>query len=658
MTTFSTILIVVLLTPLWVFVVECLLATCTIKSGAARSTQDRTASPVAILIPAHNEESGLRETLESVAPQLRSQDRILVVADNCTDQTASIARAAGAVVVERTDPDRRGKGFALDTGLRAMEDRPPEIVVIIDADCRINLGTIAALANQVEATGRPAQAVYLMDPPLSPITGNLISAFAFRIKNMVRPLGLSRIGLPCLLTGSGMAFTWKQLRDASLANGNIVEDMQLGLDFTINGASPLLCRDAVVTSRLPGQARAAESQRRRWEHGHLRTIRTQVPRLMTAFIKRPRLATLAVAAELSVPPLSLLAGMLFGLTLLSSVLFAIAHHVAPLAVCIAAWLALSVTILLVRVRFGRDLLCVGALLSIPRYALRKAGLYWDAVRRPEQNWVRTDRHEGGASALHHLRPGSLDSRRIPIGHARIDNLSMDEAIQTIETLIRARTPSFVVTPNVDHIVKLETQHGFRAAYDNARLVLADGMPLLWAARWLRTPLKAKVSGSDLFPRFCQIAGQRGYRIFLLGGRPGAADETAARLRSRYPNLQIATCCPPFGFEQDPELHAKIIQEVKDFAPDVLFVGLGAPKQELWMHQHSVKTGVPVSIGVGGSFEFAAGYVRRAPRLMQRTGLEWLWRLLAEPRRMYRRYLIEDPAFVGIIWRQLRTNASS
>jgi len=250
-------------------------------------------------------------------------------------------------------------------------------------------------------------------------------------------------------------------------------------------------------------------------------------------------------------------------------------------------------------------------------------------------------------------PAKTTDRHVKIAGVAIDNLTMTEAFESIESLIHRREPTFVVTPNVDHIVKLQHNEAFRAAYRDAGLVLVDSMILMWGARFLKTPLKEKVSGSDLFPRFCEVAARKSYRLFFLGGREGAAPRAAEILRERHRGLQVQTYCPPMGFENSDSENRKIIQMIRDYQPDVLFVGVGAPKQELWMHRFHKDCAVPVSIGVGASFDFVAGYVRRAPVLLQKTGFEWAWRLLAEPRRMYRRYLIEDPKFFMLLWHQRR-----
>ncbi|MEG1905832.1 MAG: WecB/TagA/CpsF family glycosyltransferase [Gordonibacter sp.] len=252
-------------------------------------------------------------------------------------------------------------------------------------------------------------------------------------------------------------------------------------------------------------------------------------------------------------------------------------------------------------------------------------------------------------------------QQIRILQATLDNLTMDEALQHIDYLIRQKTPSYVVTPNMDHLAKLETLGELRAAYAEAALVLADGMPLLWIARSYKTPLKEKVSGSDLLPEICKLACEKNYRIFFLGAAQGIAAEAANRLERQYPGLQIAgTYSPPFGFENDEEEVNKAIACVKKGAPDILIVGLGCPKQEIFMHRYKSELNVPVSLGLGASIDFEAGSAKRAPRLMQNLGLEWLHRLLGNPKRLGRRYLIDDTKtlFTALRHRPSRPSSTS
>jgi N-acetylglucosaminyldiphosphoundecaprenol N-acetyl-beta-D-mannosaminyltransferase len=249
--------------------------------------------------------------------------------------------------------------------------------------------------------------------------------------------------------------------------------------------------------------------------------------------------------------------------------------------------------------------------------------------------------------------GPQGARRVTLAGVRIDPCNMAEAVEAIVARAAAGgPPGYVVTPNAQHLVLLQDDAEFRRIYAGAMLSVADGMPLVWASRWLGTPLPQRVNGTDLFVALCARAADMGLRIFLFGGRPGAADAAAEELRRRFPGLIIAgSCCPPFGFESDPAELARLDQVLREARPDLLFVGLGAPKQERWIAGHAAPLGVPVALGIGVSFEFVGGLVRRAPGWMQRAGLEWFYRLLAEPRRLWRRYTAGNARFLCLVARQ-------
>jgi len=250
-----------------------------------------------------------------------------------------------------------------------------------------------------------------------------------------------------------------------------------------------------------------------------------------------------------------------------------------------------------------------------------------------------------AGGEHHIVTGG----RVDVLGVRIDNLGFDEAVEAILERAARRSPAIVVTPNVDHVMMHRRDPALREVYRRAALVLADGAPLVWAARLLGSPLAAKVSGSDLLPRLCAAAAERRLRVYLLGGRPGSAERCAEVLRARHPTLVVAgVACPPFGFERDPDHNRRIVDAVRAAAPDLLFVALGSPKQELWIADHFEALGVPVAIGVGAAVDFVSGAARRAPVWMQRAGLEWLFRLLREPRRMWKRYLVRDLPFPFLV----------
>lgn len=241
--------------------------------------------------------------------------------------------------------------------------------------------------------------------------------------------------------------------------------------------------------------------------------------------------------------------------------------------------------------------------------------------------------------------------RIKLLNLEIDNVNMKEALDNIEELIIKRDNSYVVTPNVDHIVRLESDTEFVKIYNEADLILADGMPLIWMSKLLKTPLKEKVSGSDLFPLLCEIASKKGYKVFLLGAAEGVAVKATENLKNKYENLQVVGCySPSYGFENDKKELDYIINIINSVKPDILVVGLGSPKQEKFIYKYRNKLNVPISLALGASIDFEAGNVKRAPKWMQKIGLEWFYRLLKEPKRMYKRYLIDDIKIVKIFFK--------
>lgn len=222
----------------------------------------------------------------------------------------------------------------------------------------------------------------------------------------------------------------------------------------------------------------------------------------------------------------------------------------------------------------------------------------------------------------------------------IDNFSFDEAVDAIEGLAKGQQPTCVFTPNIDHLRLYQEDPDFRAAYAAASLVLADGMPLLWASKWHRRPLKEKVSGSDLFPSICARAAEQGLSVFLLGAEKGVAQQAANVLKNAYPSLVIAGIMSPVvGFDLNTEQNLEVLDCINNASPKILFVALGSPKQEKWISAHLSKLNAGVVLGVGASFDFIAGHKRRAPNWSQRLGLEWLFRLTREPKRLWRRYIL-------------------
>jgi N-acetylglucosaminyldiphosphoundecaprenol N-acetyl-beta-D-mannosaminyltransferase len=218
------------------------------------------------------------------------------------------------------------------------------------------------------------------------------------------------------------------------------------------------------------------------------------------------------------------------------------------------------------------------------------------------------------------------------------SLSMVETVSAIGDLIEAGRPTYFITGNVHYAMLSHENSDLRVINAQAAFILADGAPLVWASRWQGTPLPERVAGADLIFELSAEAARKGYRLFLLGGADGVAEEAARRLRERYPGLKIVgTECPPFR-QSTPEEEADLIKRIRAAKADILFVAFGQPKGERWINRNLQALAVPVSVQVGASLDFAADRVRRAPRWMQKCGLEWAFRLGLEPRRLFGRYV--------------------
>lgn len=241
--------------------------------------------------------------------------------------------------------------------------------------------------------------------------------------------------------------------------------------------------------------------------------------------------------------------------------------------------------------------------------------------------------------------------RIRFLNSYIDNVTKKEAIQYIEECVEMRKIGHVITPNVDQVVRLEHDPYFKKIYENAELLLADGTPLMWISKLYKTPLKEKICGSDLVPELCNIASKKGYSVFLLGAAEGVAVKAALNLQRKYPGLKIAgTYSPPHGFEKNPNEIEKINRMLLESKADLLFVGMGVPKQDIFIYENMHKYQIPMSFSIGASIDFEAGVQKRAPIWINKLGMEWLYRLICNPRRMFKRYLIDDIQIIKLIWK--------
>ena len=238
--------------------------------------------------------------------------------------------------------------------------------------------------------------------------------------------------------------------------------------------------------------------------------------------------------------------------------------------------------------------------------------------------------------------------RIQMMGCAVDNLDMEESLAVVEGFIRSGRPHQHVVVNVDKIVKASRDPGLRRIINDCDLINADGMPVVWASRLLGKPLKERVTGVDLFEALMARAARKGWRVFLLGAREEVVSGVARLYPARYPGLTIAGYRNGYWSKAEEE---EVVAQIGAARPDILFVAISSPTKEAFLARYQAAMKVPFAMGVGGTFDVAVGHVKRAPVWMQKAGLEWFYRFLQEPRRMFRRYFIEDMAFVALFARE-------
>ena len=361
-------------------------------AAAARVLPQGASPSVAILVPAHNEAEGLLPTLLCFRAAMRTGDRLVVVADNCSDDTATIAQAAGAEVVVRHNLVKRGKIHAVEAGVSYLRARPPEQLLILDADCAIPADFVSALSRACADHGTPVQSLYLMRGPSDDTrAATRFAEFAWRIKNWVRPLGGRRLGVPCMLNGSGMIFPWSQISSVAIANGNLAEDYTLGIELVRHGYCPRFSAAATVTSTFPNSLVSRSGQRTRWEHGHIDLTTRTAPRLIGAALYHGNWPLLGTGIDLLVPPLALLAVLSVASLLWTALSTLLGVGPLPLELCLTGCTLLLSSLLLAWLGWGGDIVPPAVLLQIPAYAWSKAGLYQRYLTAREHQWKRTGR---------------------------------------------------------------------------------------------------------------------------------------------------------------------------------------------------------------------------------------------------------------------------
>lgn len=346
----------------------------------------------AIIIPAHNESTAIQRTLTSVNKQMKAGDRLVVVADNCTDDTAEVARSLGAAVVERKDPSKNGKAYAIEAGIKflgATGER--SVVVFVDADCILGLGTLDRLVQTCSVEDAPIQGRDVVNSAGRGDIRQRISTFAWRVKNEVRPLGNRALGLPCLLMGTGMAVPYHILQRIDLATDHITEDIALSVHCALLDRAPLYCPEAIVSSEFAPSQSGRDAQKSRWVHGHLATIAEFVPVLVNEGARRCQPVLWAIAADLMVPPLGLLGAGTLGLNALTILWWFAGGGWPPLLLAALVLLLSILTLGIAWVRSGRDLIALSEFAALPSYVMKQLLIGKQFFAGQRSGWIRSER---------------------------------------------------------------------------------------------------------------------------------------------------------------------------------------------------------------------------------------------------------------------------
>ena len=388
--TILTLLVLVLLVPSLTFSLQCLLSLFRLNPSAADNETNRPATTV--LIPAHNEQDCISGIIGDVKQQLGEKDRVIVIADNCTDETVAVSKRDGAEVIERHNLEHRGKSYALRYALEELEETPPEVVIVVDADCRISASAILDLSTKAAALNRPVQGSYIFGGQRGSASSNLASSFTLWFKNHIRPLGSLRLGMPCQLTGSGMAFPWEVIRKVNVANQSLAEDTTLGLELAYLGHPPIFCPEAKIDGNVPKTWGTLVQQSRRWEQGYLESILTNAPKMILRSITKFRPSLFWAALDLCIPPLALLGMAWMALLVLTAISIAFFNGTwLPFTLLMISGGAVGMSLLLGWYFHCRERVPVQAILALPWFLLRKVGIYLSLLKKRERVWLKTDR---------------------------------------------------------------------------------------------------------------------------------------------------------------------------------------------------------------------------------------------------------------------------
>ena len=381
-------LTILVMIPIVTFSLQCFLS----LIPGRKSSFDKDKLPrLAVLIPSHNEEAIVAGILQDVKSQVQENDRVIVIADNCEDSTAAVAKSHGAEAFERFDETDRGKAYALKFALEKLEADPPEVVIVVDADCRISSDALAYLSSKAAKLDRPVQGSYIFGEQQDGVASNNASSFTLWFKNHIRPLGSLRLGMPCQLTGSGMAFPWHVIRKVNVANQSLAEDTTLGLELAYAGHPPTFCPEARIDGHVPKEWGTLVQQRRRWEQGYLESILSNAPKMTLRSITSFKPGLLWAAFDLCIPPLALL-GIAWAILTLPAVVLALLGGTAlPAIVLGVGAILMGSSLVLGWLVHCRDKVPAKAILAMPWFLVRKVVIYASLLLKREKVWLRTER---------------------------------------------------------------------------------------------------------------------------------------------------------------------------------------------------------------------------------------------------------------------------
>jgi exopolysaccharide biosynthesis WecB/TagA/CpsF family protein len=596
---------------------------------------------VVVLVPAHDE----ADYIERCLGTLRDQDypsrlyEVVVIADNCADETAAIARSGGVSVLEREEPDAPGKGRALRWAIDLLftERADIDVVVVVDADSVTDRHLISGLVSRLASGADAVQGEYLALADGGSARSELRSA-SMLLFHRVRFGGRAALGLPCHLVGNAMAFSRRLLEEHPWDAFTSAEDLEWSADLRLAGIRPQYAADARLQAPIAKGGAAARTQRIRWEGGRLHVIRTRVPRLLRA-MWHGQLSLADAVVELLVPPLGVLAVASVAGTAVASALLFIG---ATPGWTLVPWLAAC---------GGVGLFVVGGLWAgrAPSSTYRALAAAPLLVLSDTLNRLRLLRGTRAGEWHRTERPGDRQTPdRSFIGGVPVDPIDLETSIEHVLAAVRERRFTQICTVNLDFVVNARRNEAVRSVLSRSDLNLADGSPVLWLGRVTGQKLPERVAGADFVPHLAAAARDAGASLFFLGGESGAAAAAAEVLQARLTGLRVGGVYEPPRAALDDIDTAEIMRRLDEAKPDILFVAFGHPKQDLWIAANRDRLPVSVAVGVGCTFDLIAGHRRRAPAWMQRAGLEWLFRVMNEPTRLAKRYAIDGYWLVAVL----------